>query len=272
MTTRIGSRRGHGGHRQVSRRFERSDPTVTDSVTRTALPGHQQRADQTNVIALADRPRRVRARRGEGDRLRDEIMDAVDALLIAHGSDGVSIRAVGSLVGVTAPSIYRHFDDKDAMVHAACQRAFDRFDAYLVEASKDAANPLEAIHSSAIAYLRFADANPSQYRVLFMSEESHHHDSHDLDSTEMKGLVHIVEQVKAAVDAGFVAPVAEPLELSVMLWSMVHGIAALRLSMPDFAWPPIEAQANLMFTMLAHGMCATPEQLPEHLSEQANRI
>lgn len=209
----------------------------------------------TNVVALADRPRRVRARRGEGERLRDEIIDAVEQLLIAHGAEGVSIRAVGQLVGVTAPSIYRHFDDKDAMVHAACQRAFDRFDAYLLDASKDAATPLDAIHASAIAYLRFADANPSQYRVLFMDEESHHHDKPDLGSPEMKGLVHIVELVRAAIDGGFVKPVAEPLELAVMLWSMVHGMAALRIAMPVFDWPPIEHQANLMFDMLAQGMC-----------------
>ncbi len=213
--------------------------------------------EHTNVVALADRPRRVRARRGEGERLRDEIIEAVESLLYAHGADGVSIRAVGQLVGVTAPSIYRHFDDKDAMVHAACQRAFERFDAFLVDASKDAANPLEAIHASAIAYLRFADANPSQYRVLFMSEESHHHEhDHSLDSTEMKGLVHIVDQVKDAVDAGYISLIAEPLDLAVMLWSTVHGIAALRLSMPDFPWPSIEAQAALMFTVLSTGMCS----------------
>jgi hypothetical protein len=49
--------------------------------------------------------------------------------------------------------------------------------------------------------------------------------------------------------------VAEPAELAVMLWSMVHGIAALRITMPDFEWPPIEQQANLMFTLLSNGMC-----------------
>ena len=229
---------------------------VVDGATHERHERHERhdRHDHANVVSLAGRPRRVRARRGEGDRLRDEIIDAVEALLIAHGADGVSIRAVGGVVGVTAPSIYRHFNDKEEMVHAACQRAFDRFDAYLIDGSKSAANPLEAIHATAIAYLRFADANPSQYRVLFMSEDTDQH-KHDLGSTEMKGLVHIVEQVSAAIDAGFVQRIAEPLELALMLWSMVHGIAALRISMPDFAWPPIETQANLMFAMLAHGMC-----------------
>jgi AcrR family transcriptional regulator len=255
MTVRISSERGHGGHRLSPRRVKRFDATVTQSEHLITDADAGQGAT-TNVVALADRPRRVRARRGEGDRLRDEIIDAVEALLIAHGSEGVSIRAVGQLVGVTAPSIYRHFDDKDSMVHAACQRAFDRFDAYLLDSTKGAANPLEAIHASAIAYLRFAEANPSQYRVLFMSEDGHHnHESHDLGSTEMKGLVHIAEMVKAAMDAGFVARIAEPIELAVMLWSMVHGIAALRISMPDFEWPTIETQANLMFSMLANGMC-----------------
>ncbi len=249
MTTRVSSLRGHRGHRQVPRRFIRIDAHVTDSPT--------LHSDAANVVSLADRPRRVRARRGEGERLRDEIIDAVLHLLIEHGADGVSIRAVGQMVGVTAPSIYRHFADKDVMVHEACQRAFDRFDAYLVDASKNAANPLEAIHSSAIAYLTFADANPSQYRVLFMEKMPHPHESHSLDSTEMQGLVHMADKVRAAMEAGMVAKVAQPHELALMLWSMVHGIAALRISMPDFAWPPIEDQANLMFTMLTTGMCSS---------------
>ena len=61
--------------------------------------------------------RRTRARRGEGERLREEILDAAERLLIETGNrDAVSIRAVAEAVGVTPPSIYLHFADKTELL------------------------------------------------------------------------------------------------------------------------------------------------------------
>ncbi len=55
---------------------------------------------------------RPRARRGEGEQLRDELLDAAEDLLIRHGAmDAVSIRAITREVGVTPPSLYLHFED-----------------------------------------------------------------------------------------------------------------------------------------------------------------
>ena len=65
---------------------------------------------------------RARLPRGEGALLREEILRATDELLIETASEeAVSIRAVAAKVGVTAPSIYRHFEDKDALMFAVCE-------------------------------------------------------------------------------------------------------------------------------------------------------
>lgn len=210
------------------------------------------------------RARRVRARRGEGDRLRDEILDAAEALLIQTAdAERVSIRAIGQMVGVTAPSIYRHFEDKDALLLAACERAYDRFDDYLMAESADASDPLQGIKAQAYAYIRFALANPGQYRILFMTPGAHvHPDLSDQDvfgaHSEMKGLVHLAEAIQAAIDAGLVAPIASTTDLAVLLWSMVHGIASLRIAHPDMPWPNEERQVDTLFHALAIGFC-TPQ-------------
>jgi AcrR family transcriptional regulator len=58
------------------------------------------------AIAGAAPTRRHRARRGEGDRLREEILAAAERLLLETGDESaVSIRAVADAVGVTPPSI-----------------------------------------------------------------------------------------------------------------------------------------------------------------------
>ena len=64
------------------------------------------------------KPRR-RASRGAGEQLRGEIVTAAKQLLADSASaDAVSIRAVADAVGVTPPSIYLHFADKDALLAA----------------------------------------------------------------------------------------------------------------------------------------------------------
>ena len=73
---------------------------------------------------------RPRSRRGEGDALRDEILDAAERLIVRAGdADAVSIRAIADAVGVSPPAIYLHFPDKDALVSAVCERRFEEFDA-----------------------------------------------------------------------------------------------------------------------------------------------
>ena len=73
--------------------------------------------------------RRSRSPRGSGELLADEIIDAATSLLLdSEAASAVSIRAVADRVGVTPPSIYLHFDDKDALLEAVCARYFERLD------------------------------------------------------------------------------------------------------------------------------------------------
>jgi AcrR family transcriptional regulator len=217
----------------------------------------------SSALASPSAPvKRIRARRGEGERLREEILDAAERLLVETAdADAVSIRAISQTVGVTAPSIYRHFEDKDALVLAVCERAYDRFGDFLEETAAGGDGPLGAIMARAMAYVNFGLANPGQYRVLFMTPGSHKHpdmvDAHSFDMTEskMKGLVNLVESVEDAIATGMIRPAASALELSVMLWSQVHGIVSLRIAHPEMPWPSAEDQVNLMFDCLSIGMC-----------------
>jgi AcrR family transcriptional regulator len=68
---------------------------------------------------------RPRSRRGEGETLREDLLDATELLMIETGSaDAVSIRAIADAVGVTPPSIYLHFPDKESLILAVCERHF----------------------------------------------------------------------------------------------------------------------------------------------------
>ena len=71
--------------------------------------------------------RRARARRGEGEHLREEILEAATRLVAETGSvDAVSMRMIADAVGVSPPSLYLHFADKSELVFACCDAQFSR--------------------------------------------------------------------------------------------------------------------------------------------------
>ena len=119
---------------QRDRRPRREAPPAADGDGRARGPG-TGRGRMTPVA-------RPRSRRGEGERLRDEILAAADELLVETASeDAVSIRAVADAVGVTPPSIYRHFPDKTSLLVAVCLRSFDSF-AEVMREARDPDDPL----------------------------------------------------------------------------------------------------------------------------------
>ncbi len=72
--------------------------------------------------------------------MRDEILDATTDLLLETGhAKEVSIRSVAQRVGVTPPSIYLHFADKDALLDAVCARYFEKLDEEMQQVAAESA-------------------------------------------------------------------------------------------------------------------------------------
>ncbi len=116
----------------------------------------------------AAQPRR-RAPRGQGAALRGEVLGAAMELLRETGAEqAVSLRAVAQRVGVSVPSIYLHFADKQALLDAVCEEVFEQLFLALKEASADAADPFDALRRQGAAYVQFAVANPEHYRIVMM--------------------------------------------------------------------------------------------------------
>lgn len=118
----------------------------------------------------ADQPRRRRSRRGEGDQLRSEVLEAVNRLLDEWGShERLTIRAVAREVGVVPGSIYLHFADKSELVWAALAGKYGQLAQRMGEAGEAAGEqgPRERLRAQARAYCQFAVDNPGQYRLMY---------------------------------------------------------------------------------------------------------
>lgn len=193
----------------------------------------------------ADAPvkvRRPRARRGEGAQLYDEILTAATDLLVRTGDkDAVTIRAVAAAVGVTPPSVYLHFADKDELMFAVCQQQFQALADAIDAAVADATDPFAALREGTHAYVRFGLDHPEDYRVLFMSKASEAPPSFgEREIMQSAAFDHLVETVKACQRAGAVSPDFDPQVASLTVWAMAHGICSLLISKPALAWPPVD--------------------------------
>jgi AcrR family transcriptional regulator len=234
-------------------------------MTITSSPQHQDiRLSAPAPVAEPARRDRKRARRGEGDRLREEILAAAEHLLVEHANpDAVSIRSITDRVGCTAPSLYRHFADKDALLVEVCERAFERFDEYISSRMPADANALDELEACANAYVHFAMDHPGHYRVLFMTpaiedfepvgEASNFHVDYHLNEATTLG--RLIVSVQQAMDAGFVHG-ASAISVASLLWAGVHGLVSLRIAKPHFPWPPLEDHINQLITMMTFGMCS----------------
>jgi len=210
---------------------------------------------------------RHRARRGEGDRLRGEILAAAEALLIETGDESaVSIRAIADRVGVTPPSIYRHFADKEALLRAVCREVFVRLDDTLEKAATGATNPFDELLRKGQAYIQFGLAHPENYRILFMLKQTHEAPPDGVADADLPGsnaFLHLQDTIQRVLELGGPdAPKPDPYTMTCSVWTAVHGITSLRIAMPDFPWPSIDEQLEMVTAPWRQAICPNEARKP----------
>jgi AcrR family transcriptional regulator len=198
--------------------------------------------------------RRPRARRGEGERLRAEILDATSELLLRTGDrEAVSIRAVADAVGVTPPSIYLHFADKAALINAVCLRHFHDLDECIENAVNGTSDALEQLALRGKAYVRFGREHPEQYRILFMSKPDADEEPPDEQLLEACGFSALMDNVVRAMDAGAIAR-QDAVLVATGLWTVVHGVTSLAISMPHYPLVPLETLVDHLLATYGRGL------------------
>jgi AcrR family transcriptional regulator len=182
---------------------------------------------------------RKRAKRGEGDKLRHEILEVADRLLLEAGSeDAVSIQMIADGVGCTPPAIYMHFADKDALMREVCVQHFESFVAALVNAGDDGDDPFEPLMTRGRAYLEFGLQHPEVYRILFMQQPAGQA-VRDVSASPADFFALLAPAVESCIESGVFAD-RDPFVLACGLWASIHGLTSLMIANPEFPWPPLE--------------------------------
>lgn len=187
--------------------------------------------------------RRRNNRRGQGARLRDDLIDAACALLTETGrASELSIRAVAARTGVAATSVYLHFAGLDELKVAVAQRAFADLGATRDTAIAGTSDPAAALIARCRAYADFALAHPGQYRLMFgpdLPAAVFTRSYNAAGSAIRTAYESLIDAIRDCQQAGATHDDTDPARLAALLWPALHGQVTLRLDRPDFTRPPL---------------------------------
>jgi AcrR family transcriptional regulator len=192
----------------------------------------------------ATRPRNPR---GEGSRLRAEILDAADTLLArSHNAERLSLRAVAKEAGIAPTSIYLHFPDVDHLKLAVAERGFVELDELREAASNQLSDPRQVALARSRAYAHFALAHPGRYRLMFGPELPPSLSFNAVGSRSRQSFETVVHTVEICRNAGITPCEASAFHLATQVWVAVHGLVTLRIDRPGFPWEPLDTMVDSM--------------------------
>jgi len=196
-------------------------------------------------------PARKPYRRGEGSKLRVDIIAAAAALIEETGSEqSVTLREVARRIGIAAPSIYEHFPSREAIVYAVVDDCFSQFREALAQAWDSQPDPLDRLRAGCAAYLRFADQRPGQYRVLFGRHEHLGDRPPGRVAIWAEAFDQLVAGLRDCTRTGQITS-DDPYADAVTIWAALHGYATLRASLPRFDMPSPQAALDRILSRYA---------------------
>jgi AcrR family transcriptional regulator len=187
---------------------------------------------------------RLRNARGEGERLRGEIIDAAVKVLAALGpEDPFSLRSVAKEAKIAAPSVYIHFSDRNVLLLAVLEKLFSEQLAIRAAAEEAAAKAgggaWERLLARSVADVQFGLKHPGHYKVLFEGRVVPRLNDPRVAGFGRPLLTRSIELIREIPTRAGAERVSEdPQQLALLLWSGLHGVISLRINKPTLEWPP----------------------------------
>lgn len=149
-------------------------------------------------------------------------------IVAADGLEGLSLRRAATKLGVTAPALYAHVDDKHDLLEGVAELEFERliarFDAIEV------GDPVDRIRGHARAYVEHALADPALFHVMFLFRPDWSpQPAVDELPAASKAFAIGAAAIEDAMRTGALRE-EDPLLVAIALWAAAHGTASVLLA------------------------------------------
>ena len=159
--------------------------------------------------------------------LRAALIAAGLAVLAGSDAESISLRELARTVGVSPTAVYRHFPDKKALLAALADAGVTQLGEAQRLASEAAGGGAAGFAATGQAYVRFALAHPTLFRLTFT------HGDYSGTPTESSDAASQLLRAYAQQFGG-----ADAERLTLQAWAVAHGLAMLML---DGRLPPDDA-------------------------------
>jgi AcrR family transcriptional regulator len=229
------------------------EPAV-EQVPRPRRPPQQPRTAR-KPLATTQQGRskapRQRNPRGQGERLRDDIIEAASRLIADPAAPPLTLRAVAREAGVAATSVYLHFDDIQSLILAVAERRFGELVRLQDDARNQPTDPCQRMRAGCLAYCEFGLAYQGNYQVMFTNPLPM---PDDMAPEQFPGFAAFRQLIDGVADCIGAEP-ADPRAFftAQLIWQQLHGIVSLRISRPRFPWPPLAEMVTAAVDRLLAG-------------------
>ncbi len=193
--------------------------------------------------AASTRPagRRAPARRGDGARLRADILAATSSMLAASGDpSAISLRAVAREAGIATTSVYLHFPTLDSLLVEVRSGYFSELgEATDTAAEAAGARPRDRVLARVHAYASWAQQHPGKYHAIFIGPMLAPAGSEHVAQAGAQVFDALRQEITEATEGSPTAAMT-----AVHLWTALHGTVSLRSARPHFAWPDLSDELS----------------------------
>ncbi|MGK2930396.1 MAG: TetR/AcrR family transcriptional regulator [Acidimicrobiales bacterium] len=161
----------------------------------------------------------------------DAIVARAVEIVDETGAESLSLRALASDLGVSAPALYDHIESKQSLLRLLAREGYANLAARWERLDTD--DVPAWIRATSHSYVAFALERPGlfglmfRYRPAFVLGPGEVED--ELATATFQQALHVIER---GVDEGILRA-APPLELALALWAAMHGAATVQSMSPE---------------------------------------
>ncbi len=158
--------------------------------------------------------------------LRDRIFEAAEDLYLREGPEALSMRRVAEAVGVSAPAIYRYFENKEELLNEIVMHGLKILESYM-EPALAADTPFEVLTRVIEQYLEFGLAQPRYFDFAFLAPSRDISIAGDnVTQHNWSTFKQVRDTVAACIEEGTLRE-GSPMEVAITIWGEVHGLMIL---------------------------------------------
>lgn len=180
--------------------------------------------------------------------LKESLVQTALEMLSSDGLESITLREIGNRLGTSRSAIYRHFENKEALMKQVILLGLDMLDTEAEEVFSNEDIPfMDKFHAMGLVYIKFALENQHLYRLIFGPSMLKEREEVLADEKEdMYKLLHgdsSKEIMNISQDNGFFKLVTmiifaqnekifkegNPVNIATSIWAQLHGIVSLAI-------------------------------------------